>query len=214
MFHHLHRHVSLYLYLCVYLYLYLYLCPRLTLNLHIRFGLHGIPPERTVLLEMDLIWFVISLLPRLRKGHASSIGTVPSTSWIFSPLPKSECGRWYATQIEKQRKEHTICAVGKGVCEPHATTDICSPQWLCGGGGRKEGVEGGRGSQSVMVVAGEEVREERVARAPDRSNAPAKETRLTPCTRAPGLWDATRLFPICQHNLRHLSVLSGNDVLQ
>ena len=42
-----------------------------------------------------------------------------------------------------------------------------------------------------MVVVGEEVREEGAACAPDRSNALAKETRLTPCTRGPGLWDAT-----------------------
>ena len=53
-----------------------------------------------------------------------------------------------------------------------------------------EGVEEER--ESVwMVVVGEEVREEGAACAPDRSNALAKETRLTPRTRGPGLWDAT-----------------------
>ena len=50
-----------------------------------------------------------------------------------------------------------------------------------------------------MVVVGEEVREEGAACAPDRSNALAKETRLTPCTRGPGLWDATVEKEACRH---------------
>ena len=62
----------------------------------------------------------------------------------------------------------------------------------------KEGVEEER--ESVwMVVVGEEVMEERAAWAPDGSDAFAKETRLTPCTRAQGLWHATVDKEACRH---------------
>ena len=82
----------------------------------------------------------------------------------------------FGTRLRLRRNErntHTrFVQWERCVCEPHATTDICLTQWLLL-------------SPSVWR------RRKKAAWAPDRSNAFAKETRLTPCTRAPGLWDAT-----------------------
>ena len=60
-------------------------------------------------------------------------------------------------------------------------------------GRREEGV-------CEMVVAGEDARGESIQGSRSRQNAtPKKETRLTPCTRAHGLWDANVEKEACRH---------------
>ena len=80
-------------------------------------------------------------------------------------------GSWHATQIERQRNEHTRLVqketeglfVNNVQQRTSALRSGGGRHRLCGGGG-KEGAEGGRGSLPVMVVVGEKVREERAIR--------------------------------------------------
>ena len=59
-----------------------------------------------------------------------------------------------------------------------------------------EGAEGGR---SEMVVAGENARESSQGLRSLQYTAPKMETRLTPCTRAPRLRDASVQKESCRH---------------
>ena len=104
-----------------------------------------------------------------------------------------------------ERNTHTrFVRWERGVCEPHAKTDICLTQWLllsshlCGGGGRKEGVEEGVTLDGGIGRGGDGGESSQGSRS--RQNAtPKKETRLTPCTRAHGLWDANVEKEACRH---------------
>ena len=75
---------------------------------------------------------------------------------------------------------------------------VWSSSRLCGGGG-KEGAEGGR---TEMVVAREDARESSQGLRSLRYTAPKRETRLTPCTRAPRLRDASVQKESCRQQWR------------
>ena len=195
LFHHLHQHLYLYLYL------YLLLClhrnlspkkyPRQNQNLH--FGLGINVTFQDVQCCRKLPHLVHEIIAFTAVKWACTIKWYRATTCLIHiQRAMSERGNRYETQIERQRNEHTQAVRdGRIVCESRATTDICSMQWwwssshLCGGGGKVgRGREGGSSQVSRSL----------------QYATPKRETRLTPCTRAPGLWDASVEKEPCRYS--------------
>ena len=115
--------------------------------------------------------------------------------WLDSQLAMSERGIWDATQIERQRNEHSQAAGdGKNVCEPRVVVIAC-----VAGEERNERSEG----EGVCLLDGGSARgRERESSQGLRSlqyTAPKRETHLTPCTRASRLRDASVQKESCRH---------------
>ena len=147
-------------------------------NLHIGLGVH------VTFQDIKCCWKLLRLVHEIIAFTAVEMGmhdhVVPCHPlvWIHSQPAMSERGILYATQIERQRNEHTRLWQWEteGVFVNRMQQRTCalrsgcrSSSHLCGGGG-KEGAEEGRGSLTVMVVVGEKAREKRAAMAPDRNN--------------------------------------------
>ena len=105
--HHLHQHLSLYLYL----YLLSLSVPKSTSfskSTH-SFGPTPYPPGHPLFWEGKLLHSVleISAFTAVEICMHGQVVSCHPLVWLDSQLAMSERGIWCATQIERQRKEHT-----------------------------------------------------------------------------------------------------------